>query len=358
MTLRSIPRGRQRLVFAFVVVLSLYSVTPADPRRAERNAPITAGTYDAPVAAVSRPRASIWENPADVSARNLYYGPGGKEHAPHTTFTFDKEDLKGSNPKFDVRDENGTKWKVKLGSEARPEVAASRFVWAVGYYANEDYFLTNLHVEQMPHLKRGNRLVHDGTVHDVRLKRYEKFEKKIADWEWKDNPFSHHRELNGLRVMMALLNNWDLKDVNNAIYQEKPKDGDSLELHYLVSDLGASFGTAGRSIGEGASKGNLKSYRHSKFITKVTPEYVDFNVPARPNAVFFVTSTGEYVSRTHMRWIGKHIPRSDAKWIAGYLAQLTPQQIRDAFRAAGYSPDQVEGFASVVEKRIAELRAL
>ena len=33
------------------------------------------------------------------------------------------------------------KWRVKLGVEARPETVASRLVWAVGYYANEDYFL-------------------------------------------------------------------------------------------------------------------------------------------------------------------------------------------------------------------------
>ena len=34
-----------------------------------------------------------------------------------------------------VRDAKGVKWSVKLGIEARPEVAASRLVWAVGYLA-------------------------------------------------------------------------------------------------------------------------------------------------------------------------------------------------------------------------------
>jgi len=349
MTFRLTSGGRHRPIFAFLVLLSFYSVSLAGPPRTDR---------DASVAAAINARPVLWENPGNVALRDLYYGPGGKEHAPHTTFTFLKEDLKGSNPKFDVQDEDGTKWRVKLGGEARPEVVASRFVWAVGYYANEDYFLPELHVEQMPHLKRGQRQVRDGTVHNVRLKRYEKSEKKIGEWKWKDNPFSNRRELNGLRVMMALLNNWDLKDENNAVFEEKAKDSDSPDLHYLVSDLGASFGTAGRSIGEGVSKGNLKSYRRSRFISKVTPEYVDFNVPARPNAVFLVTSTGEYVSRTHMRWIGKRIPRSDARWIAGYLAQLTPAQIRDAFRSAGYSPNQVERYATIVEKRIAELKTL
>jgi hypothetical protein len=59
-----------------------------------------------------------------------------------------------------------------------------------------------------------------------------------------------------------------------------------------------------------------------------------------------------------MRWIGRHIPRSDAEWIAGLLAQLSSDQIRDAFRAAGYTPDQVNAFATVVEERIAELKKL
>jgi hypothetical protein len=43
---------------------------------------------------------------------------------------------------------------------------------------------------------------------------------------------------------MALMNNWDLKDDNNAVYLEKHKDGLSEQI-YLVSDLGASFGTTG-----------------------------------------------------------------------------------------------------------------
>lgn len=41
-------------------------------------------------------------------------------------YTFIREDLKRTNPKFVVRDENGVEWKVKLGPEAKPETAASR----------------------------------------------------------------------------------------------------------------------------------------------------------------------------------------------------------------------------------------
>ena len=262
--------------------------------------------------------------------------------------------MSGTNPKFEVCDENGTKWKVKLGVEARPETVASRLVWAVGYYANEDYFLPDLRVENMPHLRRGQNLVAtDGSVHNVRLKRHLKNEEKIGTWKWGDNPFGQQRELNGLRVMMALINDWDLKDENNAVYVEKETDTVRPELRYEVSDLGASFGTTGRSLTHKQSKGSLNSYQHSKFIRKVGSEYVDFNVPTRPSLIYLFTPK-EFVDRMDLRWIGKHIPRSDAKWIGGLLAQLSPGQIRDAFRAAGYSPDQVDGFSRVVEQRIVE----
>jgi len=59
-----------------------------------------------------------------------------------------------------------------------------------------------------------------------------------------------------------------------------------------------------------------------------------------------------------MRWIGRDIPRGDAKWIGELLSQLSRDQIRDAFRAAGYSPAEVEQFSDVVEKRIAQLQNL
>jgi hypothetical protein len=40
------------------------------------------------------------------------------------------------------------------------------------------------------------------------------------------------------------------------------------------------------------------------------------------------------------------------------LAQLSPTQIRDAFRAAGYSSNDVEEFSRIVERRIGELEGL
>jgi hypothetical protein len=158
--------------------------------------------------------------------------------------------------------------------------------------------------------------------------------------------------------MMALINNWDLKDVNNSIYYMKHAgESDGPENIYMVSDIGASFGTTGVTWRRAGADGDLHSYSRSKFLRKVTPEYVDFAVPSRPLAAdIFVPN--DFFMRMHMRWIGRHISRDDVHWIGQLLAQLSPEQIRDAFRAAGYKPDEVEGFSKVVEGRIAQLNKL
>jgi hypothetical protein len=299
----------------------------------------------------------LWTDPANIRTRDLYYGIGGKEHEPHGVMTFVKEDTSGSNPKFTVVDENGVKWKAKLGIEAQPETAATRFVWAAGYITDEDYLFKSLKVRNLPaHLKRGDKFrQRDGFFRNVRLERKPEGAKKEQVWKWKNNPFRGTRELNGLRTLMALLNNWDLKDINNSIYETR-RTGDGEKL-YVVSDLGASFGTTGFILPKSRSRGDLQKYRNSKFLTKAAPEYVDFATPARPNFLFAFNPV-DFVRRERVRWIGDKIPREDARWMGNILAKLSDTQIRDAFRSAGYSPSEVDGFTTVVHRRISILEGL
>jgi hypothetical protein len=297
----------------------------------------------------------LWQDPADITSRDLRFGQGGESHAPQgIVFHFVKEDLSGTNPKIIVADQAGQKWKMKLGAETKPEVAASRLVWAVGYFANENYFLPQLQITGLPaHLHRGQHFISSGgEVRDARLQRMDKSEEKDGNWKWKQDPFTGTRELNGLRTLMALINNWDLKDVNNKIVIEKTA-GVPSEIYY-VSDLGASFGPSGIVLGLSKSRGNLEAYRSSRFITKLTPQYVNFATPRRA-ALIELVNPPQFIMRLRLRWIGRHIPRADAKWMAELLQRLSPAQIRDAFRAAGYSPEEVEGFATVLENRIASL---
>jgi hypothetical protein len=295
---------------------------------------------------------ALWRDPLDIRSRDLFYGAGGSQDQPHGPFTFLKEDMNGTNPKFTIRDADGVKWKVKLGVEARPETAASRFVWAAGYFVDDDYFLPQLTVEKMSRLRRGQHLVTPGgVVHNVRLKREPKDEKKAGEWSWRDDPFAGTRQWNGLRVIMALINNWDLKDENNAI---RDIDGHPV---YLVSDLGASFGTTGFDLTHAQSKGNLHNYERSRFITKVSGEYVNFATPSRP-ALIRLFVLPEFIRRTHLEWIGRRIPLADARWIGQLLARLSNDQVQSAFRAAGYDPAEVQRFSTAIEKRIAELNKL
>ena len=294
----------------------------------------------------------IWRDPGNISALNLIYGAGGSEHAPEQngTFTFIEEDKSGTSAKFRVKDANGVSWGVKLGAEPQSETAATRLLWAVGYFVDEDYYLPEIKVEGLGKLHRGQNFVsEDGIVHGARLKRKDKEIEKNGNWDWFKNRFLGTKELNGLRVMMALINNWDLKDINNAIYVTKG------ERRYLVSDLGASFGKTGNNISR--SKGDVKDFGESKFIEKVTSSEVDLEMHSRPFALTAV-NVPNYRKRTKMEDITKHIPRVDAKWIGRLLAQLSKEQIRDCFRSAGYLPEEVEGYTKELQQRIADLNAL
>ena len=237
---------------------------------------------------------TVWQDAGDLSTLNLFYGAGGQSHAPDANgkFTFVKEDDAGTSPKFEVTDDQGVRWKVKLGQEPQSETAATRLLWAAGYFVDEDYYLSEFKVTNMPKLKRGGQFVSaDGTVHKARLERKLKEIKNLGTWSWFDNPLQGKRELNGLRVMMSLINNWDLKSVNNSIYEI----GD--EHRYVVSDLGASFGNTGSPITR--SKSSPKDYASSKFIDRSDRAFVDFSMRSRP---FFLAAfdVPNYRERTKM----------------------------------------------------------
>jgi hypothetical protein len=277
-------------------------------------------------------KVALWGDRSNIAALDILNGPGGKEHQPGTSFKFIEESKSGTAPKFFVEDENGAKWKVKLGQEVKSETAATRLVWAAGYFVDEDYYLPQIRVQGMKPLSRGREYVSgDGLVRDVRLERQGQG-KKLTNWSWDNNPFVGTREFNGLRVMMALINNWDVKEINNDILEI---DGVS---RYEVGDLGATLGSTGNVFGR--SKSVMKDYEKSKFIQKVTPESVDF------------------VFHTKIESLGKSIPIADARWIGSRLGQYSPEQIRDCFRAAGYSPKEVEGYARIVMQRIEALKKL
>jgi hypothetical protein len=295
-------------------------------------------------------KAVIWSDRGDATTMDLAGGAGGKSREPGVSFKFIKESEGGTAPKFIVEDENGVMWKIKLGPEAQSETAATRLLWAAGYFVDENYYRSKITVQGLTKLARGQEFVSNGnTVSGARLERQIKGEESTP-WSWYENVFVGTREFNGLRVMMALLNNWDLKEINN---------GSSITLggsgEYQIMDLGATLGNTGNNFNR--SKGIAKDYAETRFIEKITPTYVDFVMHSRP---FFlgVVNLPNYRGRTRMESVVKRIPLDDARWIGDRLGQFSTAQISDCFRAAGFSTADVEVYTRTVKERIAELKKL
>jgi hypothetical protein len=299
----------------------------------------------------------LWIDPARIELRDLTYGLGSPDREPKATeYEFLEEDTDGVNPKFMVKDSNGVEWKVKIGREARPEIAATRLVWAVGYHSHEDYFLPSLRITGMPEKVRGQSLIApDGTMTNARLRRIREGEKKVGFWNWDESPFAGTREFNALRTLMAVLNNWDIKDTNTGIIDNWTSAPGRPVRMYMASDLGSSFGSTEMQWNEDKVKGNIGEFTESKFITEADAQKVSFRVPGdfRMNGTFV-----QYFFRRPRMWITRDIPRQDAKWLGDLMGRLTPAQIRDAFKGAGYSRVEADLFARVIERRIAALRSL
>jgi hypothetical protein len=72
----------------------------------------------------------------------------------------------------------------------------------------------------------------------------------------------------------------------------------------------------------------------------------------------FVLHLPSYRERTRMQDIVKRIPIADARWLGDRLGRLSLEQIRDCFRASGFSPDEIEIYAQAVMHRIGALKGL
>lgn len=302
----------------------------------------------------------MWRDPGDVSHRNLAYGPGSAELAPAAPFTFVKEELTGESPKFDVTDARGVTWVVKVGLEAQAETVSSRLVWSVGYFADEAYYLDRAEIKNLPKLSRGQEFIENRSV--VRGARFEPKRKNIArgeNWDWETNPFLKTRELDGLKVMMVLLGNYDTSIRNNRILSTTNDAGD-LEARYVATDVGATLGKVG-GLGGKRSKNSLEDFRASKFILGVENGMVKFDYDTTPKKMGMFASLFKpsyRSSQAQKERVMKNISVENARWIGSLLGQLSDEQLRDAFRAAGYDQQTMDGFVAVLRDRINQLNKL
>lgn len=285
--------------------------------------------------------ATLWKEPDAIENLDLFYGPGGPEGAPDAsaTFTFVRRSTSGTSKKIIVKDDKDRQWTVKFGAEARPETAATRILWAMGYHVDEDYFVKRAHIEGWP----------EGDALNVRFERTHNGFKEMGLWNWESNPFRGTRELDGIKILMVLLNNWDLKTDNNKVLRyDKNSAGDADERIYYVSDLGASFGSTGSLVRKllffsdppAGTKNDPSGYAHQSFIDGVRNGEVRFHYKGKDQSAL------------------KGITVENARWMGNMLGRLSEKQLGDAFRAAGFDNSEVATYVRAMHERIGELQNL
>jgi hypothetical protein len=263
----------------------------------------------------------MWE-PVNIGARDLYWGPGGEKMQPVLErWQSVQRQEGGTSIKYRIKDGEGNEWIMKIGRETQPETAAVRLLWAIGYKTEINYLVPKISIPNV------------GNHKNVRFEARPEKVKRLESWKWMDNPFAGTRELDGLKLMMAMFNNWDLKDENTVILQT----GD--EHHYVISDLGAAFGKLSKVEGgrTGRSVNDPKDFAQSKFIKQVNDGVIVLDYRGVQDSLM----TG--------------IKVENGRWLADLLLQLSDKQIEDAFRAANYEEDEIKTFARAFKARINEL---
>src|SRR5438876_9246062 len=91
----------------------------------------------------------LWREPTDIASRDLFLGPGGEAMKPDLSkVTFIADESRSYSKKYRVRDGAGNVWVVKIGPEAQSETAATRLIWAAGYFADITYLAPQVDIER------------------------------------------------------------------------------------------------------------------------------------------------------------------------------------------------------------------
>lgn len=231
----------------------------------------------------------------------------------------------------------------------------------MGYFADESYYFDRAEISNLPALSRGQNFVEGKSI--VRGARFEPKRKNVdrgANWDWEENPFLKTRELDGLKVIMVLLANYDTRVANNKILTAQNSRTGILEARYVATDVGATLGKVG-GLGGKRSKNSLADYRENKFILGVDNGFVKFDYQTKPKGMGKFASLFKPSYRSSQaakERAMRNITVENAIWIGSMLSKLSDDQLRDAFRAANYDAQTMEGFIQTIRERINQLNRL
>jgi hypothetical protein len=291
-------------------------------------------------------RAVIWRQPGAITALEVGAGP---VRGPEAPFHFIEEHDTGSQPCLSVRDAAGRTWRVKWGQEVHTEVFGTRLAWALGYFAEPSYFLASGEIEGAKDLRRARACIDERQrFTNARFELDEHGVVKHFDahgWAWHDNPFVGTAELNGLKILMMLMSNWDNKDVrdvargsNTAIFEYRTNTRE-LEARYLIIDWGAALGAWGNNILQ-RGRWNPEAFagQNAQFVTGVTDDVVQFGYQGQRTAD-----------------LTSHITREDVRWFVRNARHLTDDHLRAALKASGADREETDLFTASLRARLNRL---
>jgi hypothetical protein len=271
----------------------------------------------------------LWRDPGPIESLDLAAGPGG-------SFQFIDEEAQGRWPKVVILDGRRNKWMVKFGEEAKAETFASRISWALGYPVRASYYISAGRIEGATGLKRAAAFVQPNG--DFRGARFQMFDYdgfreipggKLDLAARRDD----QRELNGLKLTLLLVANWDLKSDNTGVFDIAG------QRYAAVTDWGATMGDPA-ALDRTRRKWNCEAYakRTKHLLDGVENGYVQFNYT-------------QYRGR-HEQALVRNIRVDELKWLLGRAERLTNEQIRGALLASGATPAEATCFTRAFRKRL------
>jgi hypothetical protein len=222
-------------------------------------------------------------------------------------------------------------------------------VWSCGYFSETTYFVADGTIADASALERARSFVdRDGRFTNARFELDDPGVRKLFEehsWAWNDNPFVGTPQLNGLKILVMLLSDWDTKDrrdvtrgSNTAIFEHRGGRW-RREARYLITDWGGSMGRWGGNI---VTRGRWDPVgfeaQTAEFVTGVDAGIVRFGYVGQRTAD-----------------VAEGISVDDVRWLCGYLGRVTDAQLRDALLASGATAEEAEGFGRAIRARIAQL---
>jgi hypothetical protein len=296
-------------------------------------------------------RAHVWSQ-TNVSGMDIKTGPAGPGAFPvEATVNCDYVDKKmaGRSPKFTCEIPPDDEVKVKYGpdnGEVYAEVAASRLLWALGFGADRMYPV---------------RVVCKGCPPEVVGTEIAAIERKMTGreiesdvetgWAWReldlvdpDKGGAPQAHRDALKLLAVFMQHTDSKAAQQRLAcvdstgtdrakADRDEDESCKKAFMLMQDVGLTFGRATKMNSTGSSA-SLTDWA-------ATPIWKD---PARCVANMRKSMTGTLKDPT--------ISEEGRKFLAGLLAQLTDQQLRDLFEVARFarrtsSPGQAAGGTTI-----------